>query len=192
MWLNGMFRNDSDLASQSTSNLECQPLDSGYFHSIHTLLPRNLFLIWPRIVIIADYYTLKTHQHLYPKPDTNKTLFGLPCLTVVKISFDSESEVTVNENIESGLKKNMNYFQPSSPNSYPGTTWQVVYGNQHHWSNGQRWIISLCSGRLVLPILLVFWMGRTMIIQILLRFKPRLPHWWLNSIFTTVKYFWWF
>ena len=78
-----MFRNDSDLASQSTSNLECQPLDSGYFHSIHTLLPRNLFLIWPRIVIIADYYTLKTHQHLYPKPDTNKTLFGLPCLTVV-------------------------------------------------------------------------------------------------------------
>ena len=119
-----MFRNDSDLASQSTSNLECQPLDSGYFHSIHTLLPRNLFLIWPRIVIIADYYTLKTHQHLYgthrlyPARDTKQTLFGLPCLTAVKIRFDSESEVTVNENTESTLKKNMNYFQPSSTNSY--------------------------------------------------------------------------
>ena len=117
MWLNGMFRNDSDLASQSTSNLECQPLDSGYFHSIHTLLPRNLFLIWPRIVIIADYYTLKTHQHLYPARDTKQTLFGLPSLTAVKISFDSESEVTVNENTESTLKKNMDYFQPSSTNS---------------------------------------------------------------------------
>ena len=120
--LNVIKRNDSDFASQSTSNLECQPLDSGYFHSIHTLLPRNLFLIWPRIVIIADYYTLKTHQHLYPKPDTNKTLFGSPCFTAVKISFDSESEVTVNENIESDSKKNMDYFQPLSANFHPYKT----------------------------------------------------------------------
>ena len=156
MWLNGMFRNDSDLASQSTSNLECQPLDSGYFHSIHTLLPRNLFLIWPRIVIIADYYTLKTHQHLYPARDTKQTLFGLPCLTAVKISFDSESEVTVNENTESTLKKNMDYFQPSSTNSYLGR----VRGNK----------VNVGLSYVVQSDWWVFWIGRTMIIQILLRF----------------------
>ena len=155
MWLNGMFRNDSDLASQSTSNLECQPLDSGYFHSIHTLLPRNLFLIWPRIVIIADYYTLKTHQHLYPARDTKQTLFGLPCLTAVKISFDSESEVTVNENTESTLKKNMNYFQPSSTNSYLGMVWETRSTLAYHtlfsqidgYSElGGLWLFKFCYG----------------------------------------------